>query len=290
MHMRSRSEWELQSELYLACRARRIEDAEFRRSDIEHAFRLVEVHVVHKIEEFGPELEIAPLAELKVLGEIGIPVLQPRSDDDVPARIAETRLGSGRHHERRHRAATAGRVARVGNVAVRVAGIDHRLGKNIRTVGAQPDAEDVAGQQDAGREPSLELGNAAELPPADDLIGDYRQVRKERFALAEGKLIDVAEDQPVPNVETGKAAEVTPQIPLVAAVEPSPVAVSALTSVIDRLRMRVRSEKLHAVGEAFLDLHLKRVVVGVYVGFQSQHSSPLGEGAPVLQRARVARL
>src|SRR5262249_52336700 len=229
---RNVSEHQLQSKLDLPRRAgftsweaRGGDPAECRRAD--DVARLPEVRMVEKVEELGAELRARGLADLRILDDRKINVVEARPDDHVASQTAEAR-DSHKDGGIEPTVYVADDVNRTRNIGPERAGhtVDHAVGGN-----------------DVDRVAALRLDYRSELPALDVPVAFDRQ------------FINRAQDETVARVEVRQSA-VTTQV--VAVLHDHSLRAERI--VVERLRERIGCVELQASRKALIRCQPHRVV------------------------------
>src|SRR5208283_5899800 len=179
-----------------------------------------------------------------------IPVLQSGTPNNVSPRIAEGEWNCVVHE-------SAGVKQRTWDARFAI-GIADEVWPHIVESHAPPAVagRDI-GQRIGDGKPIAGLRgyDARDLPVSDDLIEHAGRASAEGFAVAKGKLVNVAEHEAMPHVEIGVAIfEI--RIPLIAEVAIVERPEVCAGSVIFSVRVSIGSLKLHTMREVLFPTHL----------------------------------
>jgi len=157
------------------------------------------IHMVENIEKFRAEFELLLFFDRKLFGQCGVPLCISGALDDVASGVAEcpqVRVVGER----------ASVEERAGDTGLGV-GITNQVGAraivaNGSTAIATGNIIDISGSVVIAGCPGKD---ARHLPVAENLIHDARRVPSKHSSAAEGQIIDIAENETLPDVEVGVA-------------------------------------------------------------------------------------
>src|SRR5271156_3842399 len=196
--------------------------------------------MVPDIEELGAKFEMHLLVNRKLFDEREIPVLQSRTANNVSPRISE-----GSKHGVGHEG--AGVEQRSGKT-VRAVRVPHHI--RTRAVKYRSPAIGIRSvhQIVGGREPiaCLRRNNPHDLPVSNNLILKAGRVPAELLIFTERQIVNVAEDEAVPNVKVGIPVFelricLQTKIPLILRTQ------TGVRGVVERVTVCVGSLKLQAI-------------------------------------------
>ena len=153
--------------------------------------------MIKGIEELCPELEALFFADGENLKQRHIPVLKAWSSNDVSIRVAKS--AQDRVGRKGARVKQCCRHARL-----RV-GISHNVGPRCtEDKSAAIGVGEIGG--DVGRRKPVSSGrgrDSGDLPIANDLVQNAGSISSNRFVLAKGQLVGVAENEAVADIKVG---------------------------------------------------------------------------------------
>src|SRR5262249_1677950 len=126
-----------------------------------------------------------------------------------------------------------------------------RIAHGIRPRSAA-DVGDIARHDSSERLAAAQRHNSIELPSAQKRIFDARDVREERTALSERKSVDAAQRVSLPGILRTRSASAAQVVDGILR-ECAALANVRSGTVVDALRVSIRTDKLHSVGVALLE-------------------------------------